>query len=105
MKLWNALNANIYSGLSIPNWTVNAGHIGQVFIVHMVSASNVIVIVPRASKLQKISWVDFRLVYDRWNGYRQHIIPRSEISSVTRYSKYIISIYHYIEIKTNNPLP
>jgi hypothetical protein len=92
-----ALLATLNEGTEIPNWTIDGGLRGDMF--HIISASlrQVTVETPNARHLQKIPMGDFAAVYELWNGYCRGTVPRSEIRSVTRYSKYIISIYHWLE--------
>ena len=40
---------------------------------------------------------DFASVYELWNDYIEGDVPRYELRNITRYSKYIISIYHWLE--------
>ena len=40
---------------------------------------------------------DFEKVWDVWPGYKLGKIQRQELMKLTRYSKYIISILHWLE--------
>ena len=92
-----ALLATLTTGTEIPNWSVASGLRGNIFHIVSVSLTQVIVETPNARHLQKIPMKDFAAVYELWSGYIEGTVTRSKIVNVTRYSKYIISIYHWLE--------
>jgi hypothetical protein len=92
-----ALLANLSAMTKIPNWTVDSGLLGNSFCIVSVSLDGVIVEVPNAKNYQRIPMKDFAAVYDLWNGYMEGVVKRNEIRNITRYSKYIISINHWLE--------
>jgi hypothetical protein len=92
-----AILATLTTGTKVPNWTVASGLRGDTFHIVSVSLTEVVAETPNAQHLQKIPMGDFAAVYDLWTGYTNGTVHRSEIRNVTRYSKYIISIYHWLE--------
>jgi hypothetical protein len=102
---WNALQTNLIAGTVIPNWTIHSGAIGEPFTVTDVSATVVVVDAPGAETLQRVPRADFEAVYDHWDGYAHGGLPRSKLLPLTRYSKYVISIFRWLELHTGGPLP
>ena len=97
IETMGALLATLSARTEIPNWTVDSGLRGDSFYVVSVSLDGVIVEVPNTKNTQRIPMKDFAAVYDLWNGYTEGIVKRTEIRNITRYSKYIISIYRWLE--------
>jgi hypothetical protein len=97
---WNALHDNLLKGTDIPNWTVHSGNIGESFRVTIISDKFIEVDAPGAKALQRVPRDDFEEIYDRWDDYNRRGLARSEFSTLTRYSKYIISILHWLEEHT-----
>lgn len=102
---WNALQANLFNGRVIPNWTVHNGDIGEPFTVTDVSDTFMVVNTPGAKSLQRVPRTDFEKIYDRWDDYTHGGLARSAFSPLTRYSRYIISILHWLEAQTGGRLP
>ncbi|HEY7329977.1 MAG TPA: hypothetical protein VH592_20245 [Gemmataceae bacterium] len=105
LDTWNALQANLRNGTVIPNWTVHNRDIGEPFTVSEVSDTFVLVDAPAAESLQRVPRADFERIYDCWNDYLHGGMARSVFSPLTRYSKYIISIFHWLEAHTAGRLP
>lgn len=52
---------------------------------------------PRAMNVQVVSKKDFESVWEVWTDYKTQKVKREELKPMTRYSKYIISIYNWYE--------
>jgi hypothetical protein len=102
---WSALRKNLSAGTVIPNWTVDKGALGEPFKVVAVTSTQIEVDAPGAQTRQKVPVADFEEVYNLWDGYRHKAMPRSGFSPLTRYSKYIISILHWLEGISQGRLP
>jgi hypothetical protein len=102
---WNALQASLTAGTSIPNWTVHSGVIADPFTIAAVTATAVVIDTPGAETPQTVPLADFQTVYDRWNDYRHGAMPRSDFTRLTRYSKYVISILYWLEGHSGGRLP
>lgn len=102
---WNALQGNLEVGTIIPNWIVYSGLLGDSFAVVAVTPTYIEVDTPGAQNLQRVPITDFQVVYNSWNGYCQHAVPRHEIRDSTLFSKYIISILHWLENQVGGQLP
>jgi hypothetical protein len=50
-----------------------------------------------SASLQRISDKDFAKVSEVWNAYINGNFQRYKMRDITRFSKYIISIFHHIE--------
>lgn len=102
---WNALQKHLAVGTRIPNWTAANGLVGDDFTVVALENTHIDIGTVGAENLQAVPRGDFEIVYCLWNGYVQHRTKRHEIRDRTRFSKYIISILHWLEIKTGGQLP
>lgn len=95
--LWSQLQRDVGGGDTIRNWTRDKGYIGDGFVIHTVKAGLIEVDPPGAENLQRIPREDFTKVYRHWEDYNAGHTLRSQIRDITRFSKYIISIFHHIE--------
>lgn len=96
-SLWKTLNGRLTTGATIPNWTAAKGLLGDSFTVVGVGRNYVEVESPNAQGTQRIPVADFEQVHGLWAQYINKRIDRSYIRDMTRFSKYIISILHWIE--------
>ncbi len=96
-NIWNTIQDRLYHGVVIPNWTKDRGYTGEPFKVVRVNDDVVEVKPPGARNIQRIPREDFQRVYQVWADYLRGKTLRSEIREFTRFSKYIISILHWIE--------
>ncbi|HOH20775.1 MAG TPA: hypothetical protein PKX41_14010 [Anaerolineaceae bacterium] len=99
-KIWEKLMVVLTPGLMIPNWTELKGYMGDTMRIMSVSEEAIVVQAPLAKHLQRIPRDDFEKFWQIWEDYQSGRIPRGEITELTRYSKYIISILHWLETKT-----
>jgi len=102
---WNTLQDNLAIGTTIPNWTVASELLGDSFSITAVAPTYIELDTPRAQNLQRVPITDFQIVYDLWNGYCQGAVLRHEIRDLTRFSKYIISLLHWLESQSGGQLP
>lgn len=102
---WAVLRARLREGVTVPNWTAHRGFVGEPFAVEAVTHNIVVVSPPGAMSPQSIRKKDFEAVYEHWEGYLGGSIPRQTFTPLTRYSKYVISILHWLQERTGGPLP
>ena len=102
---WNAIQSGVTPGMTIPNWTVHNDEIGEPFRITDVTSTAVVVNAPGATSAQRVSHADFAVVYERWDDYTRKAMLRSDFSPLTRHSKYVISILHWLESQNNGSLP
>jgi hypothetical protein len=102
---WSALQANLTAGIVVSNWTAAKQLLGDRFTITSVSSSHVQVDTPGALNIQRISSKDFEKVYDCWQKYCARHVPRREIRDSTHFSKYVISIFHWLEGQCGGRLP
>ena len=95
-EILKRLKESVPANTIIENWTVDNGYIGDDFVVEGISGNAVSVVVPNAINPQSIPIKDFELVFHEWDGYLSGSVKRHEIRDKTRYSKYIISIFHFM---------
>lgn len=105
LDTWTALQASLRNGTVIPNWTVQRGDTGEPFTVTVISDNFMLVDAPSAESLQRVPRADFEKIDDRWDDYTHSGLPRSNLLPLTHYSKYIISILHWLEAHTEGRLP
>ncbi len=93
--VWSEIEHRIARRTRIPNWTRDKGLFGEDFDVEL-STDSLIVCAPGADNVQRVPREDFRVVYELWSGYLSGAAPRKQVREATRYSKYIISILHWL---------
>jgi hypothetical protein len=93
---WATLQAVLFVGATIPNWTARNGRIGEPFEIVAINPDAVVIIAPGASTPQMVRRADFEKVYALWDDYVRGLVPRSAFTPLTRYSKYVISILHWL---------
>jgi len=104
-QTWTAIQNNITPGLVVPNWTKDRKYLGDSFEIGTMLYSQVDVISPNATNIQCVPKNDFEIVYLCWPLYMSGAVKRSAIRDDTRYSKYIISIFHWLENQLGGQLP
>lgn len=105
-EMWNYILGNIQAGQSIDNWTRDKGFLGDQFTIIIFGPNYIGIDTPGAQNIQKVSRQNFQAVYNVWDQYLNGTLKRHQIrDSITRSSKYIISILHWVEIKNGGELP
>jgi hypothetical protein len=104
-QAWDALHGKLTVGLVIKNWTRDKGFIGDDFDVIEVAQDRIEVGSPNATNIQRVPRADFQLIYADWTNYRDGVTSRSELRDRTRFSKYIISIWHWLESESGGHIP
>jgi hypothetical protein len=100
--IWAALQAALVVGATIQNWTAHNGYIGEPFEIVAINPDVVVVVAPGASTPQMVRRPDFEKVYALWDDYVRGRVTRSAFTPLTRYSKYVISILHWLEEQAAN---
>jgi len=93
---------NFPAGTEIRNWTAANDYLGDTFTIDTINNDYITVISPNAQNVQNVPVNDFQLVYDMWDQYIDKNIGRAQIRDITRFSKYIISIFHQVSISNEN---
>jgi len=101
---WSEMQARLGVRVRIPNWTRDSGFRGEGFTVVEVSQTLVRVDPPGAQGLVAVPRGEFEKVFAVWGRYTADGLPRQELVALTRFSKYIISIFHWLEGQTGAPL-
>jgi hypothetical protein len=102
---WNALQTHVVAGTNIPNWTANSRLLGDSFLVAGVARAYIEVDSPGAQSRQRVPVADFQRVYDVWDSYCHGHTPRAALRDATRFSKYIISVLHWLKGQLGGQLP
>jgi hypothetical protein len=102
---WTALQNSLAAETSIANWTADKGLLGDHFTVVAMDSSFIEVDTPNAKNLQRVPRWDSEFVYKNWVGYTAGKIPRHVLRDGTRFSKYAISILHWLESQLGGSLP
>jgi hypothetical protein len=102
---WAALRAHLSEGVTIDNWTAYSGDVGEPFKIQKIGSDAIVVAAPGAITPQLVRRKDFEAVYELWDGYVRGRIPRSIFTPLTRHSKYIISLLHWLQNRSGNQLP
>lgn len=95
--VWSELQEKLKEGATIKNWTAFRGYLGDTMTVVGVRDNYIEVESPNAGSIQVVPQKDFRKVWEVWAGYKSQRVRRYELTPITRYSKYIISILNWNE--------
>lgn len=98
--IWQNLLARLKPGEIVRNWTVAHEYLGDEMLIKEVNTEKIVVQAPNAVHLQHISKNEFEAVWQLWPGYIESRVQRQQILELTRHSKYIISIFHWVEEKS-----
>jgi hypothetical protein len=85
------------AGVEIRNWTVLKGYLGDTMRVVAVHAESIEVDSPRARNIIVVPKAHFKAVWEVWPLYTNLQMQRQELTPITFFSKYIISILHWLE--------
>jgi hypothetical protein len=96
-QVWSTLNAKCLPPQKIRNWTVLKGNLGDIMTVVGLSGNYVEVDTLGAQTIQMVPKKDFEAVFNVWKAYKANRVTRQEICTMTRFSKYVISILHWLE--------
>lgn len=96
-EIWIKLQAYLKPGTILRNWTVLNGYLGDKMEVVQINQNEIVVQAPNAKTLQRISRNEFEKIWNVWPDYLSGQKQRQEIREITHYSKYIISIFRWVE--------
>ena len=100
-SVWQELQNRLRPALIIPNWTCLKGYLGDTMRIEEVEDIEIVVKAPKAKALQHVSKANFEIVWKNWPAYKSGRMQRQEVREMTYYSKYIISILHWLETHSN----
>lgn len=100
--VWQYLQRNLKPETEIQNWAVFNEYLGDNMTVTNIHQNYIYVHAPKAQTLQHIPKGDFKLVWELWSDYIEQRVKRYQIRDLTRFSKYIISIFHWYELETTH---
>ncbi len=102
---WAALQRRLQVGAVVENWTAHRGPVGEPFQIASVKPTVIGVSAPGALTPQRVRRADFEAVYELWEDYLRGTVQRSAFTPLTRYSKYVISIFHWLQGQSGGKLP
>ena len=95
---WNMLS-EVRTPLPVPKWSRDSRYQEGLIELVSITADRVVVHVPTAQNPSiKIPRPDFNRVFDRWEGYKLGVVPRSRLRDLTHFSTYIVSILKHFEV-------
>ena len=95
-SIWLKLQMQLQEDYLMEAWSQHSGYTGGLFRIYAVGDD--FVKVELTKSIQHISKKEFEKVYDIWSAYKSGLVPRHQLRDITRYSTYIISIFHYLKI-------
>lgn len=95
--VWSDLLAKLTKGTTVRNWTAFRGYLGDTMVIGRIGIDYIEVIPPKAENSQFVPKGDFQKVWKVWTDYKAQKVQRQEVREMTRHSKYIISILHWLE--------
>ena len=98
-EVWKFIRANLKPGDTIKNWTAYKGYLGDVMTINSIHPDHIYVDSPNAATTQKVPRDDFEAFWKVWQDYKSERVRRGDLVDVTRYSKYIISIFNWYDLK------
>ena len=99
-NIWSYLQNNLKPGTVVKNWTNYRGYLGDIMTIMKVQSRYIEVDTPKILTFQVVPKMDFESIWEVWSGYKSQRVKRMEITPITRYSKYIISILNWYEQET-----
>ncbi|MHB8545692.1 MAG: hypothetical protein ACYDAJ_02875 [Nitrosotalea sp.] len=95
---WNDLKNSLNMPQKISNWTKDNGFIGNDFTAQYKDEKFITCMLDNG-KIIKVPKGEFHKMYKKWDDYISNILPRSEIVEQSRFTKYVISIFHqYLDL-------
>jgi hypothetical protein len=95
--VWSHLQMKLKPDMVIPNWTAYKGYLGDTMKIFAVRSNYIVIDSPNAKTFQSVPKDNFENVWEVWPDYKAQKVRRYEITDVTRFSKYIIGIFHWYE--------
>lgn len=97
-EFWRKLTDVLKTEQLIRNWSVHSSYPGRGdFKVMWKGGYYIRCIAPDAKNIQNIPKKDFQIIYDDWNGYLNRKIQRNQLTKMSRFTTYTISILHQYE--------
>ncbi len=97
-SVWTKLQSILQPHTVIPNWTADHGYFHGSMIIIDVDDDFIKVKSPNAQELQHVRKQDFEAIWKIWAEYKNGKYRRGNMTELTRYSKYVISIFHWLEM-------
>ncbi len=96
-EIWPVVWRNATPGQVIRNWTVLKGYLGDTFKIVNLGDHSLEIDTPNARTIIHVRDEDFEGIWELWADYKSGRVQRQEFTPITRVSKYVISILHWLE--------
>lgn len=96
-EIWRAIQHRLNTGDTIPNWTANNGYLGDTMQIVDMNDDVIVFQAPNAKKNPRVYRAEFEKIWKLWNAYKSGHVRRHEIAEISYFSKYIISIFRWLE--------
>ena len=99
-EIWQVVSENLQAGMTVRNWTVNRGYLGDDIIIQDIGENFVEVAAPD-SKTGEVTSVrvpqqDFEYVYTNWDAYLAGDMTRHELRANCRNTRYVIDVLRHL---------
>jgi len=91
------LQKHLRTGTTLKNWTAFKGYLGDTMTVVGMRENYIEIDAPNAICVQSVPKKDFESVWEVWVDYKRQKVKRQELTPMTRFSKYVISILHWYD--------
>jgi len=96
-EIWQAIQLRLKIGDTIPNWTALNGYLGDTMQIVDMDDDVVVFHAPNAKKNPRVYRAEFEKIWQIWKAYQSGRVRRQEITEISYFSKYIISVLHWLE--------
>ena len=96
-QFWSSLQGTLRPGVSVATWSALRGELGGSFSVVEIYPNRVSIDAPDAENIQSVPKRDFKAIYEIWPAYLNGELQRQHLTPLTRFSTYIISIFHLLD--------
>ena len=96
-EIWQKIVSRLTPGMTIRNWTILQGYFGDDIEIIDVTPDMIVIKIPTAKYLYSVPRDDFQKLWQVWPAYKNGQIDRLQTSPITRFSRYIIDILHWVE--------
>lgn len=104
-ETWLALQGGLRDRQVIPNWATHRRATGEPFAIAALTRNSIVVDPGGGAGMQTVRRADFEAIDPLWGDYVRGVCPRTTFTPLTRYSKYVISILHWLQQRSCGSLP
>jgi len=98
-EVWRDIRTYLKPRMEIKYWGKSRGSSGKKFVIKSISNNCIYCDPPNAKNTQPVPRQDFEATWELWEDYMAGKVQRQYFTELTRFSSYIISIFHNLAIK------